>query len=397
MALAERVFRSVAYKEQTAFGTLATGTGAQRIRRTNFSLQPNATAIPSQELIDSLQTRGSVFGTEVVQGSLEGELSAGTYFPLIGSALRKDPVAGGSSGALINVTAAAAGKTFTRAAGSWITDGFRVGDVVRTAGWLSPATANNRNYRIVTLTATVMTVAETVVDRAAGDSVTFTAPGRKMWIPATGHTSDWYTFEDWFSDIAQSHVYRDVAVGGFTIGGGPNARASITMPLLGTVRTTGGAQHFTTPAAESTPPSLATTSGSLRLLGADVGVVTGFTLNVLAPPDPVPGMFTKAPVSLGRPAFAPGGSLTIGFEDSSIIGAFDARTEFAIHAVLTESTDVNSEFISIYLPRVQLGSPQIADTGTVMFSTADFEVHELTSGVSGHEQTSVIIQDSRGA
>lgn len=396
MPSAERVFRSLAYKIQTAQGALATGTGAQKIRRTNISLQPSAQAIPSAEIISSLQTRGSTFGTEIVQGALDGELSAGTYLPLIGSALRMVPVVGGTTAALITVTAAAGPPgTFTRSAGSWISDGHRVGSVVTVTGWTTTATANNRNYRVTALTALIMTVAETVVAKASGDSVTITAKGKRVWIPATGHTKDWYTFEDFFSDVAQSHVYRDIAVGGVVISGGPNARATINLPLVGTARTPGTSQHFTAPAAESTSPSLATTTGSLRLLGSDVATVTAFSGSILAPPDPQPGMFTKAPVSLGRPAFANTGSLTIGFEDNSLIAAFAAKTEFALHVVMTESEDVNSEFVSIFCPRVIVGSPSIPDRGTSLFQEAAFEVHELTSGVAGQEQSSIIFQDSR--
>lgn len=396
MALAERVFRSVAFKKQTDLATLATGTGAQRIRRVNFGLQPQATPIPTQEIISSLQTRGTVFGTETVPGTLDGELSAGTYLNLIGSALRKDPVAGGTSGALTNVTAAAGPPgTFTRAAGSWITDGVRVGDVGRFTGWTTTATANNKNHRVTAVTATVLTVAGTVVSKAAGDSVTFTVPGKKTWIPATGHTTDFYTFEDFFSDIAQSHVYRGVQVGGVVIGGGPNARSTINLPLVGVARTTGTSQHFTTPAAESTAPSMSTTEGSLRLLGADVAVVTAFGISVLAPPDPVPGMFTRAPVSVGRPAFTNSGNIALGFEDNTLIAAFDAKTSFALHAVIAESNSPTADFISIFCPRVNLVSPQIPDTGNSLFQTADFEIHEDTSGASGTEQTSIIIQDSR--
>lgn len=66
-----------------------------------------------------------------------------------------------------NVAFAASGKTLTRGAGSWITDGIVIGAKVNVAGTAS----NNVNFTVTAITsATVIVVAETVVDENANSS-----------------------------------------------------------------------------------------------------------------------------------------------------------------------------------------------------------------------------------
>lgn len=69
----------------------------------------------------------------------------------------------------------ATGDTITRSAGSWITDGFQVGDVITVAG----SASNNVTGPIASLTATVITLGTTdLVDEGPVSSVTVTAsPG----------------------------------------------------------------------------------------------------------------------------------------------------------------------------------------------------------------------------
>jgi hypothetical protein len=70
-----------------------------------------------------------------------------------------------------NLTFVAAGFTVTRSAGSWITDGFAVGDVPVFAGTVSN---NSGNKAITALTATVMTFASGVVNEGPVGGVTVT-------------------------------------------------------------------------------------------------------------------------------------------------------------------------------------------------------------------------------
>jgi len=109
------------------------------------------------------------------------------------------------------VTTNASGKTYTRSAGSFLTDGFAVGDTVNWTGFVN--SANNGEHVITTLTATVMTCsASTLVDETnvantacttLGESLTATASTKKYtrtvgsWITegfAVGQTAEFTGF-----------------------------------------------------------------------------------------------------------------------------------------------------------------------------------------------------------
>jgi hypothetical protein len=42
-----------------------------------------------------------------------------------------------------------------------------------------------------------------------GDTVTGTVVGKKTLAPMTGHTNDYFTFEEWYPDISQSEQFVD--------------------------------------------------------------------------------------------------------------------------------------------------------------------------------------------
>lgn len=82
-----------------------------------------------------------------------------------------------------SLTFASAGETCTRAAGSWITDGFVVGDTVTPAGTAS----NNTPFVITALTATVMTAsAATFVNETIATATVTARP--TLVFAASGHT-----------------------------------------------------------------------------------------------------------------------------------------------------------------------------------------------------------------
>lgn len=74
----------------------------------------------------------------------------------------------GDTGAAVSITVAAAGKTFTRAAGSYVTDGIKLGDTVVTSGFANAG--NNGTFVVTAITATILTfgAATGLVDEAGG-------------------------------------------------------------------------------------------------------------------------------------------------------------------------------------------------------------------------------------
>ena len=85
------------------------------------------------------------------------------------------------------ITAASGGKTYTRTAGSYLTDGFVVGDHVVVAG--SAANNNDDVIKITALTATVLTTTQAVTADTGGGDETFTHAGEKVLASSFGLSS----------------------------------------------------------------------------------------------------------------------------------------------------------------------------------------------------------------
>jgi hypothetical protein len=85
-------------------------------------------------------------------------------------------------------------------AGSWITDGVRVGDVVKLNATGGPAGNNNRNLRVVGVTALTLTVAETLTVDAT-PRTTYTLTIAKKVVQPSVPVRRSFTFEEYENDV----------------------------------------------------------------------------------------------------------------------------------------------------------------------------------------------------
>jgi hypothetical protein len=409
MTIASGIETIVSYKKETPPGTIATGgAGGTAFRRTSLELNIEKETYQSSEKASHGQIQDFRHGVRRAPGTLSGDLSPLTYAPFMAAVLGKDFATGATTGALTNVTAAAtAPGTFTRAAGSFLTDGFKIGDVVRWTGWTTTATGNNsRNYRITNLTATVMTVGtaatgavgmpEAVLAKAAGDSVTCTVVGKKSWIPTTGRTFDAYTFEKWFPDIAQSERYYGVRLSGMRIQLPASGNATVQFTLIGKDVATGASQYFTSPTAETTTGINASIDGYLRAAGGDIALATGMdlTIDLGITGDPVVGSNTIPAFFKGRANVT--GTMTAYFEDATLRDAFFNETEVSLYVMLRTGSGIAADFLNLALGRVKLSGSSKTDPDGGIIQTIPFQALLNTAGGTGiaHELTTISIQDS---
>lgn len=398
MAIAQGISKSVRLKKQSALGTIASGSGAQELRRVISSLDLEKETYESQEIVSHAQVLDYRHGMRRVRGEIAGELSPGSYNLLMQSVLRKDFVAGATTTAIITVTAAAGPPgTFTRSSGSFITDGFKVGDVMNWSGWASPATANNaKNYIITALSATVMTVDGTVVARAAGDSVTGVVVGKKSLIPTSGHTKDYYTFEHWFADIAKSEAFKDCVIGSMTVRLPATGLATVSFNVLGRDIVTAGSQNFTSPTAASTTGIAGAVNGALLVDEVVVAVLTGleFTLDIGLSDAAVVGSRLSPDIFVGRSRVT--GSFTAFFESETLRDLFINETEAAIVAAFYLSNAANAGFLAFNLPRIKVGGARKDDGDKGIVQTFPFQALRNSAGGSGQntDDTTLSVQDS---
>ena len=201
MTIANAVRKSVSYKREGSWGTPAGATGAKDIRRVNASFNLEKEIYESGEIRTDYQTAVSRHGARSAKGSLNGELSPGSYSDFISAIVAKD-FATGVSVASLTLTIAANGLNFdvTRSAGSYLADGFKIGDVVQLSGASLNAANVAKNLFVLGVTATVLTVkvlnATALVAQSAIASCTAAVVGKKTYAPTTGHTDVSYTFEE---------------------------------------------------------------------------------------------------------------------------------------------------------------------------------------------------------
>lgn len=401
-------FKRLVAKKQAALGTKATTGSAKDIRRVTSTIDLSKQTYQSEEIRTSMQRADMRHGVRSVSGAINGELSCGSYQGFMESVLRSAAAAAVTTGALTNITSAVVSGsegTFTRASGSFITDGFKVGMVIRWAGWASPATANNaHNFLITALTAAVMTGlmldGVPVVAKASGDSVTCTEVGKHISIPTTGHTRDYWTIEHNFSDITQSEQFTDCVFTSMDIDLPATGMSKVSFGVMGLNMDTSTSAYFVSPTAAGATGVLAAVNGALYIQGSRVANVTGMKFSVNgghSSPGGVVGYNTDPDIFPGVLDIT--GEVTVLFDNVTMRDYFINETEVSIVAVFTASNAANADFQSHVFHRVKIGGASKDDGEKGLIATMPFTALENTAGGAAVNSfpTTYWVQDSQAA
>lgn len=407
MPNATGIAKQVRYKVESTYATLPGPAGAQLLRRVESSLDLSKDTYESAELRTDYQVADFRHGTRRTEGSIKGELSPKTYADFIAAALRRDFAAvAPSTGMSITIAAGAvvAGiqqYTVTRAAGSWLTDGVKAGDVGRlTAGSFNVANIN-KNLFVVSLTATVLTVIPlngvAMVAEGPIASATFALTGKKTFAPTTGHLDKSFSIEHWHADIAQSEVYQGCKVATVDIGLPATGMATIDLGFMGNGKVTANTSaYFTSPTAATATGIAAAVNGFLMIGGQPVAICTGLSIKLDGgySGDPVVGSNTMPDIFAGRINVS--GNFSAYFDAGTYRDAFWNETEIAIAVALTADNTATSDFVAITLPRVKLGSAKRTDGEKGIMIQCDFKALFNSAGGAGvsSEQTTMTVQDS---
>lgn len=413
MTIAAGVSKKVVMAIQAAKGTQAAANAASAIykRRVTSTIDLQKETYQSNEIRVDQQIADFRHGVRSVSGTMNNELSPGCLNLEIPAILRKAWATGAASDALSDVTAAVtsgAEGTFTTVAGTFMTDGLKVGDVGRWTGWSTTGTPNNaHNFLITALTETVMTGVMldgvAVGAKAAGDTVTFTCVGKKAWVPATAQTNDYFTIEHNYSDLDLSEVFTDCKIGSLAIKLPPSGMATYDAAILGIDMVdyaAGTAPYFTSPAAQSTGGVLAAVNGALYVSGTKVALLTGldFTIDGKETPlDAVVGSNVRPDIIHGRVSVT--GNMTVYFENATFRDYFVDETEVSVIAAFTSSNSATADVMAFSMPRVKVGGASKDDGEKGLVQTMPFQALLYTAGGAAlaHLATTISIQDSLAA
>lgn len=401
MPQATGIFKQVAIKREVTYGTIPVAASAQLLRRVQSMVDLQKDTYASNEIRPDMQIADYRHGVRRIKGTLQGELSPKTYSDPLSAMLKRDFTTGVSAvSASITIAGSAGAWTITRAAGSYLTDGFKIGDVIRLSVGTFNAANINKNLLITALTATVATCvvlnATVMVAEGPITGATVAVQGKKTWIPATGQTDVSYSIEHWFNDISQSEVFSGIKFDKAAINLPPTGMATVQFDVIGQNITPSAVRYFTSPTAIPGTGVVAAVNGVLIVNGVAQTVVTGLTLSIdpMFSGDPVVGA-NVIPNQFAGPVNITG-QFTAYFTDNTLRDLFVNETESSLIVVLTTDNTAAADFVCITLPRIKVGGQQKNDGSGGIVQTFPFQALYNVNGGAGiaTEQTTILLQDS---
>jgi hypothetical protein len=403
MTIATGVAKQLKYKVESVWGTVPAAAAAQRLRRVTSTLNLKKTAFESNEILSHLQRLDYRHGVRSVEGAINGELSPGTYKDFIAAALRRAFTAVSAiSGASLTIAGSGPTYTVTRAAGSWLTDGLKAGQVMRLSVGSFNAANLAKNLVVVSIgSATVATVMPlngvALVAEGPIAGSTATVIGKVTFAPPSGHTDLSYSIEHWHSDLVLSEVYSGCKINRMPVNIPPSGMSTIGFEFMGKDIVTAGAEYFTAPTAETTTGILAGPNGIIVAQSGAIAIATGlsFTYDGNMSAEPVIGSTTYADIAEGR--ILVGGQLTAMFDSAAVRDYFLNETEVQLIAALAVSPAAAADFMSFALPRVKFGDAAKDDGDKNLILTLPFTALYNSAGGVGvqTEQTTLYVQDSQ--
>jgi hypothetical protein len=399
--IARGVAKTVAIAPETVcWGEPAAAGTARLLRRVTANFNLSKETFESAEIRASQQVSDMRHGTVSVSGSLNAELSAGSYSDLMGALVARDfSVVAPATGLSITIAASGENWTVTRAAGSWLTSGFGPGMVVRlTAGTFNAANLN-KNLVIISVTATILTVrvlnGTALVAEGPIASATVTVQGKTTFVPATGHTDKSFTVEERYTDINQYERFIGVKVNNMAVSIPANGLATVDFGFSGKdMDRAESTAYFTNPTAQSSTGVVGSANGFVMFNGSPVAIITSADFTIERPSEnaSVTGSNSIVNIFMGR--IRASGNLSLFFIDGNARNAFKNETEVSLVFTLAEGSLGTSNVLSFTFPRVKLNGFEKADAEQGIVVSTPFMALENLDTTTGMPASTVMIQDT---
>lgn len=401
MGVASGVFKQVSYKAEATYGVMPSAAAAQAMRRTTSSLDMTKDTYQSGEIRPDFQMADFRHGLRKVGGSISGELSAKTYGDFVAAALKKDFAAGVSvTGASFTIAGAAGAWTITRATGSWLTDGVKIGDVVRiTAGAFNAANLD-KNIQVTALTATVLTGivlnASALVAQGPITAATLAVIGKKTFTPQSGHTDKSFSIEHWHPDVPASEVFTGCKVAKISFTLPATGMATVAVEFVGKDVTPGVAQYFTSPTPVTVTGTMAAVNGVVKVGNVTGGTITSASIEISAAQSSEPGIGSNTTDQAATGRVIVTGQITAKFDSTALRDAFYNETELSAYLAFTSDNSPASDFIAFGLSRLKLNGATKDDGEKILIQTIPFQALLDIGGGAGKatEMTTLSVQDS---
>ena len=334
---------------ESTWGTTPGTPNMTKTRYTTADLGANVDFIESKEIRSDRLTSDLRQGVLSGKGSIDAELISGAYDDLLaammGSAWQSNAIAMTAANVAVDGTL----LTFTRATGSFLTDGFLAGQLITTTGFTNGG--NNGMFVITAVTATVITCANAVglVTEASTAGRTIVNTNNVLKI---GTLIPSFTMEQGYLDIAAYEVMTGVVVDKFSLSAKASQIVTAKFDLLAKAYTTGVstiATGGTTNAPTYSP--MDTFSGSIKEGGSTIATITAIELQLDNSSEVAKTVASKnlSDLRFGRSKIT--GKISAYFQDFSLITKFINETVSSLDFTLAGIP--NNKTLEFTLPRIK--------------------------------------------
>lgn len=357
-----------AVKELT-YGQTPNNPALDLVRITGTTLGLSKDSLQSEEIRSDRQIADFRLGANQVGGDINFELSYGSFDQFLQAVLLSADWAAPATTGTTTISATATG--FSRASGSFLTDGFAVGQTVTSSGFVG----SGFNGKSIITAVSALTMDTTPLSGThgveAGDGDELIIASQAVKAAATRSS---FSFIRYFADIAPAdnpyYIYRGVELNSIQLSISANSMITGTFSVIGQSQET--AQDLTglgtptyNPASTTSP--LDSFTGTLEEGGSTVAVVTEISMTLQNGIEPrfVVGSKNSIYPSVGRSNLT--GQVTAYFEDSTLVNKFLNETESSLVFSLPDGAGNIQRY---RVPRIKYtgGQPDVSGEGPITLS-----------------------------
>jgi hypothetical protein len=356
----------MSYVAETLYGVTPAMPNFIPIRHTGTTLGLSKEALQSEEVRADRQIAEYRHGAQQAAGDISFELSYLSFDDLLEACMMGSWVPLITAGLTASVSAAVG--SFARAAGSFITDGFTVNQVIRTSLWTNAG--NNGRFRITAVAALTLTVTplegQTMAVEAAATGKLIDSARATL---KAGITRRSFTIERKFGDIQSAdkpfHRFKGVELNSLKLQVSANKIVTGAFGVLSQ-----GLSLDTIPIVGSTYKAATTTgvmdsfTGTLTEGGSAIAVVTEIQLTLENGLEARYVVGSKQTILPSVKRSNCNGQVTVFFENSALLEKFINETESSI---AFDTPDTAGNIYTWTIPRLKFngGQPDVKGDGPI--------------------------------
>lgn len=280
------------------------------------------------------------------------------------------------TGLTVTVAAAASGFTFTRSAGSWVTDGVAVGDIITFGGFT--AVGNNSSFQVTDVDATIVTCGNATGCTAVVSDTDVTATTGLDYLKV-GSTQRRVAWEIYHADTDEYLRMIDTEISNFNLSLNANGEISFDMTAIGGTELDLGA-NINDPIAgatyvETSKPFYDSFNGTISLAGA-----TGIYFSSMSPTinnqsKPLFALGSRYPFAISHGKMMGDMSLTAYYTDETIKSKYQDETSLNLKVQIKYEDEelIDTDFHEIEFPSTKIisfgrpvsGAGELVDNLTV--------------------------------